>query len=642
MFLDARTRSKGRVVLAVSMLWSPLMAQVAVLPHHPLDPLSVEEMRSAVASLRAAGKVGPQTRFGLIALAEPSKADVHEQATSGVFHRVAKIVLYDWQTETPAEATVNLTSGALISWHELAPRSPPFASLLVARLNEALRQDPRWAQALRRRGVMDSSLAYPEPSLREGDTLRLTAAGRTVSLDGFSLPAAPPYQYVTDLDVEVNLTAAKVTRFVDSASRPLRVPILPRPVRPTSLSRISGRSLTISAGEIRWHAWRLRVGVDPRRGLELFDVAWGDGVRRPVLYRASISELIATYGDPVFGSYYPFDEGGFGLGNSGATPMAVPQEAPRDAYFIDAVLHDDHGTPRRVPRAAAVYERSGDLLWRHADAACVGTRLVIASHATMGNYDYVFNWVFSRDGSIEVEVVLTGAMNLMLQPGTRDSLGAGLSTAHEVEDHQRAPIHQHFVSYRLDFDISGDARDQVIEMDADPASTAAVANPKGEWFVAHELRLLSELQGRRQTKPASSRFWQIFAAADTTGGGRHGYALVPGDNTVPLQTDTARPRRKAGFLSYQLWVTPYAPGEMHAAGDYPSLDGYDDGLPRWTQADRSVTNADVVLWYTLGLTHIPRREDYPLMPSRRAGFRLVPSGFFERNPAYGPHAACAP
>ncbi|HEX3197182.1 MAG TPA: hypothetical protein VHR39_06445 [Propionibacteriaceae bacterium] len=629
-----------RVVLAVSMLWSPLLAQVAVPPHHPLDPLSVEEMRSAVSSLRAARKVGPQTRFGLIALAEPSKAEVHEQAAPGVLHRVAKIVLYDWQTETPAEATVDLSSGALISWHELAPRSPPFASLLVARLNEALRQDPRWARALRRRGIMDSSLAQPEPSLREGDTLRRTAAGRTVSLDGFSLPAAPPYQYVTDLDVEVNLTAAKVTRFVDSASTPLHIPILPRSVRTTSLSRISGRTLTISAGEIRWHAWRLRLGVDPRRGLELFDVAWSDGVRRSVLYRASISELIATYGDPVYGSYYPFDEGGSGLGNSGATSMVVPQDVARDAYFVDAVLHDDHGTPRRVPRAAAVYERSGGFLWWHANAACVGTQLVIASHATMGNYDYVFNWIFSRDGSIEVEVLLSGAMNLMLQPGTRDSLGPGLSTAREVEDHQRAPIHQHFVSYRLDFDISSDARDQVIEIEAEPASTTVVANPKGEWFVARELRLLSELQARRQTRPASSRFWQVFAAADTARADKHGYALVPGDNTVALQADTARPRRKAGFLSYQLWVTPYAPGEMHAAGDYPSLDGYDDGLPRWTQNDRSVTNTDVVVWYTLGLTHIPRREDYPLMPSRRAGFRLVPSGFFERNPTYGAHAAC--
>jgi primary-amine oxidase len=209
-----------------------------------------------------------------------------------------------------------------------------------------------------------------------------------------------------------------------------------------------------------------------------------------------------------------------------------------------------------------------------------------------------------------------------------------------TKDHQRAPLHQHFFSYRLDFDIASDARDQVIEVDAEPASAESVANPKGEWFVARERRLLSELQARRQTSPGTSRLWRVVAAADTNSPSSRGYALVPGDNTAPLQTATARPRRKAGFLGSQLWVTPYAPEEMNAAGDYPYLDAYDEGRPRWTQADRSVTNADGVLWYTLGITHSPRPEDYPIMPSRRAGFRLVPSGFFERNPAYAAGVAC--
>jgi primary-amine oxidase len=616
------------------------MAQMSTAPHHPLDPLTVEEMQAAVASLRAAGKVGPQTRFGTMVLVEPNKDDVRKQFASGVFRRVARIVLYDWQTDTPAEATVDLTSGTLVSWHELAARSPPFASLLEARLSEALRGDPRWREALRRRGVTDPSLAHPEPHLNEGDTVSRTAAGRMVSLDGFSLPQAPPYQYIQDLDVEINLTTATVTRFADSAStRRLHASAYHEPVRRLSRPRTPSRTITIRAGEVRWHAWRLRLGIDPRRGLELFDVAWDDGVRRSVLYRATISELMATYGDPVFDSYYPFDEGAYGLGSYGASPMMVPEDAPSDAHFIDAVLHDDRGTPRRVPHAAAIYERGGDVLWRHADAACLGAQLVVASHATIGPYDYVFNWVFGQDGTILVEVLLTGVMNTMLQPNRPDSLDPGLTTAREVEDHQRAPLHQHFFSYRLDFDIGSDARDQVTEVDAEPAAAESVANPKGEWFVTREHRLLSELQARRQTSPATSRFWRVVPAADTNGAG-HGYALVPGDNTVPLQTASARPRRKAGFLSSQLWVTPYAPGEMNAAGDYPYLNGDNVGLPRWTQADRSVTNADVVLWYSLGITHTPRPEDYPIMPIRRAGFRLMPSGFFERNPAYGAHAAC--
>jgi primary-amine oxidase len=41
----------------------------------------------------------------------------------------------------------------------------------------------------------------------------------------------------------------------------------------------------------------------------------------------------------------------------------------------------------------------------------------------------------------------------------------------------------------------------------------------------------------------------------------------------------------------------------------------------------------VVLWYTFGHTHVPRPEDYPVMPATYIGFTLKPSGFFALNPA---------
>ena len=50
-------------------------------------------------------------------------------------------------------------------------------------------------------------------------------------------------------------------------------------------------------------------------------------------------------------------------------------------------------------------------------------------------------------------------------------------------------------------------------------------------------------------------------------------------------------------------------------------------------SNESILNQDVVVWYTFGLTHITRPEDYPVMPSARVGFKLMPKGFFVRNPA---------
>lgn len=54
-----------------------------------------------------------------------------------------------------------------------------------------------------------------------------------------------------------------------------------------------------------------------------------------------------------------------------------------------------------------------------------------------------------------------------------------------------------------------------------------------------------------------------------------------------------------------------------------SLDGH---RLRWQ-------NWDLTLWHVVGPTHLPRPEDWPVMPVDHAGFTLRPTGFFDRNPA---------
>ena len=100
--------------------------------------------------------------------------------------------------------------------------------------------------------------------------------------------------------------------------------------------------------------------------------------------------------------------------------------------------------------------------------------------------------------------------------------------------------------------------------------------------------------------------------------------------------------RRAGYMSKHLWVTPYRPDENFPAGDYPNQHEGGDGLPKWTAADRSIVDTDIVVWYTLGSNHIARVEEWPIMPVCTIGFMLKPAGFFDRNPALDlpePHTA---
>jgi primary-amine oxidase len=122
--------------------------------------------------------------------------------------------------------------------------------------------------------------------------------------------------------------------------------------------------------------------------------------------------------------------------------------------------------------------------------------------------------------------------------------------------------------------------------------------------------------------PSSTRAW----------GAPAGYVLVPGENADALMSATSAVRRRAGFVEAQLWATASADSERYAAGNYPNQSSGGEGLSRWSAANRSLVSRDVVLWYSLGITHTPRPEDWPVMPVHQAGFDLIPVAFFDRNP----------
>jgi hypothetical protein len=78
--------------------------------------------------------------------------------------------------------------------------------------------------------------------------------------------------------------------------------------------------------------------------------------------------MVVPYGDSNPGWFFrnAFDvgENNMGLYADSLEPLT---DAPSNATFINAVLADDKGVPYEIPRAIALYERDGGLLWKHYD-----------------------------------------------------------------------------------------------------------------------------------------------------------------------------------------------------------------------------------------------------------------------------------
>jgi primary-amine oxidase len=646
----ARSLLATALAIAFSLVftgWSSLGASTrAPSLRHPLDPLTKEELITTVAVLKKSGRLAPDSRFATIYLKEPPKDQVTSDIAEGRAKRAAFALLYNWATRTPSEAVVDLGRQDLVSWKDLEPSDPPIRAVIINRIEEVVKADARWQEAARKRGVRDFSRVSILPSIGEGQKLPVRSGDRVIRPFCFLRDDTSSVPIMTSIRIEVNLTRGTLTQFEDkgpeaAANVRKSANTATRGTRP-ELRRLrtvqpEGPSFRQQVSEVRWQNWRLHYGVHPRRGLELYDVTYEDAGRaRPILYRASVSEMIAPYGDPSYGSWYPQDEGDYGMASYGRNSAIPLDDAPSNAVFASAVIADSRGNPVEIPRAVAIYERDGGLLWRHGMQARRARKLVLTAYSTIDNYDYAFNWIFGQDGTIEVEVLLTGMMNIRNVKEQREDERTHLSHpmfGHLVAPGVNAPNHQHFFSFRLDFDIDGPGNNTVLELNTESAPVGE-GNQKGEAFSMTARPLRTEQEAQRMMNLGSSRKWKVVSTRDTNSLGQlSGYALLPGENSIPYAAPDSAPRRKAGFINAHLWVTPYSPDEMFASGEYVNFNLSGEGLPKWTGANRAIEDRDIVVWYTLGVTHIPRTEDWPVMPVHPTGFRLVPAGFFSQNPA---------
>ncbi len=396
---------------------------------HPLDPLSREELAAVSRLLRASGRVSAGTRYPLIALREPPKEDVLTLRPGAAVRREAEVVAYDRDRNRTFEGVVDLRAGRVIEWNERPGIQPSLTLDDFRAADQIVRADPRWQEALRRRGIADSenvsvdSWPYGGPA-PDGSRSRLVRAVSHYG-GGESNSLSRPVEGIV---AEVDLNVRKVVRFHDTGI----VPIAPAaaeyrrnligPLRPAlsplRIGQPGGPGFEVRGSKVRWDRWRFRFSRHPREGLVLHQVGWQDGTRlRPILYRASLAEMAVPYADPSSNWSFRavFDAGENGLGWM-AMPLEPGRDAPENAVFFPAVLANHSGEPYESPRVVALYERDGGLLWKHYDLGSQenesrrGRQLVLGIVSTVGNYDYGTHWIFHQDGTLEAGLELTGIM----------------------------------------------------------------------------------------------------------------------------------------------------------------------------------------------------------------------------------------
>jgi primary-amine oxidase len=523
----------------------------------------------------------------------------------------------------------------------------------VLLIERTVKADPRFQEALRRRSLLAEvdnmcidpwtvgQFGYEEEQGRR--VLNCFVWMRTFPLDNYYAHPVEGLHALIDLST---LEILRVDDHFEASGDYIPVPRTPLnfdadllsefrpPSAPLDVVQPMGPGYRVQGNKVTWENWDLRIGFNGREGLVLHTISYThQGRRRPVVYRASIAEMVVPYGTPERSHYRKnvFDSGEIGFGRM-ANSLKLGCDCLGTIHYFDAVVPDLFGAARTIENAICLHEEDTGLSWKHFDVRSGRTevrrarKLVISSISTIGNYEYASYWYLHQDGRIEYEMKATGIINTAgCHPGNPGRYGT------EVAPGIVGHIHQHIFCARLDMEVDG-PNNTVVECDT-IAVPPGPENPYGNAFYVEERPLLAELTAQRNSDFARMRYWKIINPEKRNWVGTPvAYKLEAGSSVQPFTAPDSPSGRRGRFVQHQVWVTPFHPEERFPAGEFVNQSSGGDGLPAWTARDRTVENTDIVLWHSFGLHHLPRPEDHPVQPCVLCGFKLLPYGFFDQNP----------
>ena len=642
----------------------------AAAANHPLDQLSYQEVWRALEILRDAGRLDAETTFSQLTLSEPAKDAVRAWREGDDMPRAAYALVR--QGDDTFEATVDLAAGEVSAWTELTGVQPNWSLGEFGAVVGKVLEHPDFIAGLEKRGITDTSFLDcttipPGYFGTEEEKGRRLGHVRCSEARGARNTWA---RQVEGLTAVVDLTAGEVLRVVDDGVAPIpdvdadydRTTLdHPREIAgPFRLDLPEGVGFDMNGYQVSWQNWSFHLRPDQRTGLVVSLVDYRespDSNPRSVMYQGQLSEIYVPYMDPAFAWYARnfIDAGEFPAGGL-AKPLLRGRDCPDHAVYIDSINTNSQGRPRTVPRTTCIYEReTGDPSWRHYEDEQPDSRksrdLVVRTAAVVGNYDYLLDWIFRQDGSIEARVGATGLLEVKATSAVSaipptpaagpvnatavDALQAGTAADAYGRFLDRNVIgvnHDHYFSYRLDLDVDG--ADNRFVADRLVTRELPADHPRRSLWVQEPHAAQTEQDAQLDINLAQPALWRILSSSRRNAVGYPtSYQLMPGRNANHLFVADDYSLRRAGFIDHHLWVTPYDPDERFAAGDHPTLSEPGMGLPAWTEANRSISDEDLVIWHTVGMHHLPRAEDWPVMPVMWHGFELRPFDFFDRNPA---------
>lgn len=628
---------------------------------HPLNALTADEIKLAVEIVKASPEFKPNTRFTQIALTEPEKAKVWDFVMTGKAvdsPRQANVTMLDGKHVI--ESLVDLKEKKVVSW---TPIEGAHGMVLLddfGTVQNIINESSEFAEVLKKHGITDTKKVITTPLTvgyfdgKDGleHDARLLKVVSYLDVGDGNYWAHP----IENLVAVVDLEQKKIIKIEEGPVVP--VPLAARSydgrdrvaadVKPLNIVEPEGKNYTITGDTVRWQNWDFHLRLDSRVGPILSTVTYNDnGTKRKIMYEGSLGGMIVPYGDPDAGWYFKayLDSGDYGMGTL-TSPIERGRDVPSNAVLLDETIADFTGAPMAIPRAIAVFERYAGPEYKHQEmgqpnVSTERRELVVRWISTVGNYDYIFDWVFHDNGTIGIDAGATGieAVKGVLSKTMHDATAKEDTRYGTLIDHNIVgTTHQHLYNFRLDLDVDGESNRLVA---LDPAVKPNTAGgPRTSTMQIDQYNIENEQQAAQKYNPGTIRLLSNTTKENQMGN-PVSYQIIPfagGTHPVASGANFSSDEwiyHRLNFMDKQLWVTRYHPDERYPEGKYPNRSKEDTGLGLYSKDNESLDNQDDVVWMTTGTTHVARAEEWPIMPTEWVHTLLKPWNFFNETPTLG-------
>lgn len=277
---------------------------------HPLEPLSKEEIGKAAKIVKEKEQVA--VRFEMVELKEPSKDFVRTFQVGDDIPRFATVSVYKLKQIGVSVYTIDLGKDTVVEVKHHADACPMIQLEEFDEIEEICKNDPEFVTACKRRGIENVDLVCVDPWSagvcqpgEEGKHVCHAFCWVKTSAND-NLYAHP----IEGLHPVVDIKNQCLIRVDDNGDVPIPkedcnyeaqfLKDFRSDLKPIDVIQSEGVSFSITGKSISWYDWNIVMGFNAREGLTLHDISYDD---RPVLYRASIAEMVVPYGSPK-GSHY--------------------------------------------------------------------------------------------------------------------------------------------------------------------------------------------------------------------------------------------------------------------------------------------------------------------------------------------------